>query len=189
MQSSILAVKSATELDTVMTADGGSRQPGSPGGTAPPLGACLPRSILQVPEERFWEAPLGQVFLSEVVSLPPQSHSFHHHLFRGRMGTTTVGRFRILKSIINETPVSAVDYHQVSHTEVPKSKLLYHLALQKYSCSSKKSHPWCFCPEQAVAEVPRLGTRWQSIPRKGISRLARPRWKGLWEVGVFFRRS
>lgn len=36
MQLSVLAVKSAAVLDTVMTADGGSRQPGSPGGTAPP---------------------------------------------------------------------------------------------------------------------------------------------------------
>lgn len=36
MQLSVLAVKSATVLDTVMTTDGGSRQPGSPGGTATP---------------------------------------------------------------------------------------------------------------------------------------------------------
>lgn len=53
----------------------------------------------------------------------------------------------------------------------------------------QKSHPWCFCPEQAVAEVPRLGTRWQNILRKGISRLACPLRMGLWEVGVFFKHS
>lgn len=109
---------------------------------------------LQVPEVWFWKTPLGQDFLSKVSSLPPQSHSFHHHLFRDRMGTTTVEQFRTLRSNINETPVSAVGYQWVSHMEVPKAKPLYHQALRKYLCSSKRANPGAFAQSRLWLRFP-----------------------------------